>query len=104
MITPTFHFAILTDFLEVMNEQGGILLEKLEKHVDKEPFDVFLYITLCALDIICGKSSSVIVVWLQMMQRLMSTAVPCCVRRQLKRNIPAYCMNAFLSSQVHPSS
>lgn len=61
MITPTFHFAILTDFLEVMNEQGGILLEKLEKHVDKEPFDIFLDITLCALDIICGKSSSVIV-------------------------------------------
>ncbi|XP_074011149.1 cytochrome P450 4V2 [Numenius arquata] len=53
MITPTFHFAILTDFLEVMNEQGSILLEKLEKHVDKEPFDVFLDITLCALDIIC---------------------------------------------------
>ncbi|NWU92273.1 CP4V2 protein, partial [Upupa epops] len=53
MITPTFHFAILTDFLEVMNEQGCVLLEKLEKHVDKEPFDVFLDITLCALDIIC---------------------------------------------------
>ncbi|KFP28925.1 Cytochrome P450 4V2, partial [Colius striatus] len=53
MITPTFHFTILTDFLEVMNEQGNILLEKLEKHVDKEPFDVFLDITLCTLDIIC---------------------------------------------------
>ncbi|NXP55286.1 CP4V2 protein, partial [Heliornis fulica] len=53
MITPTFHFTILTDFLDVMNEQGSILLEKLEKHVDKEPFDIFLDITLCALDIIC---------------------------------------------------
>ncbi|XP_008923000.1 cytochrome P450 4V2 [Manacus vitellinus] len=53
MITPTFHFAILNDFLEVMNEQGSILVKKLEKHVDKEPFDVFLDITLCALDIIC---------------------------------------------------
>ncbi|NXE24461.1 CP4V2 protein, partial [Ardeotis kori] len=53
MITPTFHFAILTDFLDVMNEQGNILVEKLEKHVDKEPFDAFLDITLCALDIIC---------------------------------------------------
>ncbi|KAJ7405124.1 Cytochrome P450 4V2 [Willisornis vidua] len=53
MITPTFHFAILNDFLEVMNEQGNILVKKLEKHVDKEPFDVFLDITLCALDIIC---------------------------------------------------
>ncbi|NWY44096.1 CP4V2 protein, partial [Sylvia atricapilla] len=53
MITPTFHFAILNDFLEVMNEQGNILVKKLEKHVDKEPFDVFMDITLCALDIIC---------------------------------------------------
>ncbi|NXJ75175.1 CP4V2 protein, partial [Trogon melanurus] len=53
MITPTFHFAILTDFLEVMNEQGRILLEKLERHADKEAFDVFLDVTLCALDIIC---------------------------------------------------
>ncbi|NWS29244.1 CP4V2 protein, partial [Polioptila caerulea] len=53
MITPTFHFAILNDFLEVMNEQGHILVKKLEKHVDKEPFDVFMDITLCALDIIC---------------------------------------------------
>ncbi|XP_032042300.1 cytochrome P450 4V2 isoform X2 [Aythya fuligula] len=53
MITPTFHFSILNDFLEVMNEQGGVLLEKLEKHVDKEPFDIFLDVTLCALDIIC---------------------------------------------------
>ncbi|XP_077638997.1 cytochrome P450 4V2 isoform X2 [Lonchura striata] len=53
MITPTFHFEILSDFLEVMNEQGNILVKKLEKHVDKEPFDVFMDITLCALDIIC---------------------------------------------------
>ncbi|KFQ21330.1 Cytochrome P450 4V2, partial [Merops nubicus] len=53
MITPTFHFTILTDFLDVMNEQGSILVEKLEKHVDKESFDVFPDITLCALDIIC---------------------------------------------------
>uniref|UniRef100_A0A8C5IZ87 unspecific monooxygenase n=1 Tax=Junco hyemalis TaxID=40217 RepID=A0A8C5IZ87_JUNHY len=53
MITPTFHFSILSDFLEVMNEQGNILVKKLEKHVDKEPFNVFMDITLCALDIIC---------------------------------------------------
>ncbi|XP_034628412.1 cytochrome P450 4V2 [Trachemys scripta elegans] len=53
MITPTFHFTILADFLEVINEQANILVDKLEKHVDKEPFDCFLDITLCALDIIC---------------------------------------------------
>nr|XP_020647124.1 cytochrome P450 4V2-like isoform X2 [Pogona vitticeps] len=53
MLTPTFHFTILTDFLEVMNEQANVLVQKLEKHVDKEPFDCFVYITRCALDVIC---------------------------------------------------
>ncbi|KAK2918782.1 cytochrome P450 4V8 [Channa argus] len=53
MLTPTFHFSILTDFLEVMNEQADILVEKLEKQAGKGPFNCFSDITLCALDIIC---------------------------------------------------
>ncbi|KAM3624625.1 uncharacterized protein V6R79_025721 [Siganus canaliculatus] len=53
MLTPTFHFSILTDFLEVMNEQAEILVEKLEKQVGKGPFNCFSYVTLCALDVIC---------------------------------------------------
>lgn len=55
MLTPTFHFSILTDFLEVMNEQTDILLEKLGKQAGKGPFNCFNQITLCALDIICGE-------------------------------------------------
>lgn len=54
MLTPTFHFSILTDFLEVMNEQSDILIQKMLKHVGGDPFNCFGYITLCALDIICG--------------------------------------------------
>uniref|UniRef100_A0A3Q1I386 Cytochrome P450 4V2 n=1 Tax=Anabas testudineus TaxID=64144 RepID=A0A3Q1I386_ANATE len=53
MLTPTFHFSILTDFLEVMNEQAEILVGKLEKKAGKGPFNCFSHITLCALDIIC---------------------------------------------------
>ncbi|XP_061575056.1 cytochrome P450 4V2-like [Cololabis saira] len=53
MLTPTFHFSILTEFLEVMNEQAEILVEKLEKQAGKGPFNCFSHITLCALDIIC---------------------------------------------------
>lgn len=55
MLTPTFHFSILADFLEVMNEQASILVEKLEKQAGKGPFNCFSHITLCALDIICGR-------------------------------------------------
>ncbi|KAK2494093.1 hypothetical protein MC885_005001 [Smutsia gigantea] len=53
MLTPTFHFTILEDFLDVMNEQANILVNKLEKHVDRGAFNCFFYVTLCALDIIC---------------------------------------------------
>ena len=55
MLTPTFHFSILTDFLEVMNEQAEILVDKLDKQAGKGPFNCFSYVTLCALDIICGE-------------------------------------------------
>uniref|UniRef100_G3TJ61 Cytochrome P450 4V2 n=1 Tax=Loxodonta africana TaxID=9785 RepID=G3TJ61_LOXAF len=53
MLTPAFHFTILEDFLDVMNEQADILVNKLEKHVNQEAFNCCFYITLCALDIIC---------------------------------------------------
>ncbi|XP_077000434.1 cytochrome P450 4V2 isoform X2 [Tamandua tetradactyla] len=53
MLTPTFHFTILEEFLDIMNEQANILVKKLEKHVNQEAFNCFFYITLCALDIIC---------------------------------------------------
>ncbi|KAM6150090.1 cytochrome P450 4V2 [Erethizon dorsatum] len=53
MLTPTFHFTILEDFLDIMNEQANILANKLEKHVNQEAFNCFSYITLCVLDIIC---------------------------------------------------
>lgn len=55
MLTPTFHFTILEDFLDVMNEQANILVGKLEKHVNQGAFNCFFHVTLCALDIICGK-------------------------------------------------
>ncbi|KAJ8015148.1 hypothetical protein DPEC_G00023140 [Dallia pectoralis] len=53
MLTPTFHFSILAEFLEVMNEKTEVLLKKLETQAGREPFNCFNYITLCALDIIC---------------------------------------------------
>ncbi|XP_033745728.1 cytochrome P450 4V2-like isoform X3 [Pecten maximus] len=53
MLTPTFHFKILHDFIGVFNDQSSIMVRKLQKVADKGPFDVFPYITLCALDIIC---------------------------------------------------
>ena len=55
MITPTFHFEILNDFLNVMNEQAQILVDELAKlEKTKQEINIFKHIGLCALDIICG--------------------------------------------------
>ncbi|KAK7863477.1 hypothetical protein R5R35_010513 [Gryllus longicercus] len=54
LITPTFHFKILDSFLEVFAENSQILVESMEKEVGNTGgFDVYPYITLCTLDIIC---------------------------------------------------
>ena len=55
LFTPAFHFKILEDFVEVFSSNDRILIEKLEKHVNGPPFDIRPYISLCTLDIICGK-------------------------------------------------
>ncbi|KAF2895541.1 hypothetical protein ILUMI_10635 [Ignelater luminosus] len=53
LITPTFHFQILEQFIGVFDSQSDILVKKLNKEVDQKAFDIYPYITLCALDIIC---------------------------------------------------
>lgn len=77
MLTPTFHFKILEDFLPIMNENTkifiGLLEEKIEQKKEIERIDqgegernnlteensviieeISVPILLCALDIICG--------------------------------------------------
>ena len=55
MLTPTFHYRILYDFLDVFNQQSRVLTAKLQRHLDQGPFNVFQDIAMCALDIICGE-------------------------------------------------
>jgi hypothetical protein len=55
MLTPSFHFKILEDFLEVFSANSEILVKKLQQEVGRDHFDVHPYITNCALDIICGQ-------------------------------------------------
>jgi cytochrome P450 len=56
ILTPAFHFKILEDFIDVFQDQSLILVKKLKREVGNESgFNIFPYITLCALDIICGE-------------------------------------------------
>ncbi|XP_037782765.1 cytochrome P450 4C1-like [Penaeus monodon] len=53
LLTPAFHFKILEDFLDVFNSQSTTMIQQLRGKADGKPFDVFPFITRCALDIIC---------------------------------------------------
>jgi len=53
LTTPAFHFEVLKKFLDVMNEQTDIMIERLSRNIDKEYIDFFEFVTDCALDIIC---------------------------------------------------
>nr|AVM18972.1 odorant degrading protein 2 [Holotrichia parallela] len=53
IITPAFHFKILEDYVDIFNSAGDILVEKLEEQSKKPSVDIYPFVTLCALDIIC---------------------------------------------------
>lgn len=52
MMTPAFHGNIVQDFVPVFDRQGRILAEQLSRHSGQGPFDVYHYLSLCALAVI----------------------------------------------------
>lgn len=52
VLTPAFHFQILEKFVEIMDEQGQIFIQNLEK-VDGQEIDVSTLVNLYTLDVIC---------------------------------------------------
>ncbi|XP_023309753.1 cytochrome P450 4V2-like isoform X2 [Anoplophora glabripennis] len=53
MITPSFHFTILTQFIKTFESVGDNFIAKLEKLVGKPSVDIYPWVSLCTLDIIC---------------------------------------------------
>jgi len=41
--------------MDVFNEQSAVLARKLAVEVGSEAFNLFPYVTLCTLDIVCGE-------------------------------------------------
>uniref|UniRef100_A0A1L8E4F5 Putative cytochrome n=2 Tax=Nyssomyia neivai TaxID=330878 RepID=A0A1L8E4F5_9DIPT len=56
IITPTFHFTILEQFVKSFDKQTNILVQKLKPCVGKGDLNIYTYTTLTALDIICETS------------------------------------------------
>ncbi|CAH1183090.1 unnamed protein product [Phaedon cochleariae] len=53
MLTPSFHFSILENFVDIFDRQGDIFVKELEREAGKPSFDIYPYVTRCTLDIIC---------------------------------------------------
>lgn len=56
IITPAFHFQILEKFVEIMDEQGEVFIEKL-RNFEQHEVNIFPLVNLYALDVICGNSN-----------------------------------------------
>lgn len=55
IITPSFHFKILVDFLDVMNEHSDRFMKQLQEKAEaKDFFDIQEMTHFFTLDIICG--------------------------------------------------
>lgn len=52
-LTPAFHFNVLKQFKGAMTDCNKILIEKLESQCTGEPINIYPFITLFALDVIC---------------------------------------------------
>lgn len=58
-ITPTFHFQILEQFIEVFDRQSDIFVKNLSKYKPSESFDIYPHISLCTLDAICESAMGI---------------------------------------------
>lgn len=52
IITPTFHFSILEQFVEVFDKQSSRLVERLQPLAGEAAVNIYPYVGLAALDII----------------------------------------------------
>jgi cytochrome P450 family 4 len=52
---PAFHVKILDKFLHTFNANSKILLDRLARHVGDPGFNVYPYMNLTTLDVICGE-------------------------------------------------
>ncbi|XP_011315522.1 cytochrome P450 4C1 [Fopius arisanus] len=59
LILPTFNPRILESFVEVFAQQSDIMVRQMKVEIDGDEFDVFNYISLCTLDIICETAMGV---------------------------------------------
>ncbi|XP_068142442.1 cytochrome P450 4d8 isoform X1 [Drosophila tropicalis] len=102
IITPTFHFAILEQFVEVFDSQSNTCINRLNQRANGEVFDVYSYICLAALDIIAETAMGTKVDAQKNEGTPYANAVNECTALLSWRFISVYLQNEFLFTLTHP--
>lgn len=55
MLTPTFHFKILENYIGIFNSNYKIMTDIMETEVGNDGFNIEHYIGSCAIDNLYGK-------------------------------------------------
>ncbi|XP_034109440.1 cytochrome P450 4d8 [Drosophila albomicans] len=104
IITPTFHFAILEQFVEVFDQQSNICVQRLQQKADGSSiFDVYPFICLATLDIIAETAMGT-KVNAQMADQMTPyvNAVNECTALFAWRFMSVYAQNELLFTLLHP--
>lgn len=54
LLTPAFHFQILEQFIGIFDSSSDVLVSKLKEKTSDSSVNIYNYLNLCSLDIICG--------------------------------------------------
>lgn len=59
ILTPSYHFQILEQFVPIFDKVSNLLIEEFKKEPQKSAVDVYPYVTLSTLDVICETAMGV---------------------------------------------
>ncbi|KAF5289900.1 hypothetical protein FQA39_LY14962 [Lamprigera yunnana] len=59
LIAPSFNTMIIEEFFETFKSNSLLLVNKLEKEIGKSSFDIYKYMSLCSLDVICESAMGI---------------------------------------------
>ncbi|EDW69010.2 cytochrome P450 4d8 isoform X1 [Drosophila virilis] len=103
IITPTFHFSILEQFVEVFDQQSSICIQRLQQRADGQTcFDVYPFICLAALDIIAETAMGTKVNAQLAESTPYANAVNECTALMAWRFMSIYLQNELLFTLTHP--
>ncbi|XP_002007306.3 cytochrome P450 4d8 [Drosophila mojavensis] len=102
IITPTFHFSILEQFVEVFDQQSNVCVERLEQRATGECFDVYPFVCLAALDIISETAMGTKVHAQQAESTPYANAVTECTALMAWRFMSVIQQNELLFTLTHP--